>query len=360
MGDEARGGAPAEPGTGRGGRVALRASPGTSGRNPGPPPGSPRPASLAASAGNAGAGGPGGAGGRGVDPAAVDAALGELEALIGLGQVKSLVRELAAFAAVQGWRASAGLRSETLVLHMVFSGNPGTGKTTVARILGRLLRGLGLLSRGQLVEAERADLVGEYIGHTAAKAREMVQRALGGVLFVDEAYSLGRGGDRDFGREATDVLVKAMEDHRKDFALVLAGYRAEMERFLATNPGLRSRFPTHLDFPDYTVDELLRIADAMLAARQYRLTAAARGRLGEMLRQPAAQPALPTGNARLVRNVVERAMRRQAVRLYRAGSAPPPSAQSHLVDLLPEDLAVSARDVAGLAGIHPPVPWNAG
>jgi stage V sporulation protein K len=294
---------------------------------------------------------------RPVDAAAVDAALGELDALVGLEQVKTLVRELAAFAAVQRWRAAAGLRAEPLVLHMVFSGNPGTGKTTVARILGRLLHGLGLLSRGQLVEAERADLVGEYIGHTAAKTRDLIQRALGGVLFVDEAYSLGRGGDRDFGREATDVLVKGMEDHRRDFALILAGYRQEMERFLSTNPGLRSRFPTHLDFPDYSVEELLRIADGMVAERQYRWTPAARLRLAELLRAPSARAALATGNARLVRNTVERAMRRQAVRLFRAGT-PPPGAPAALSDLLPEDLLGSARDFAGPPPPPPgAVPW---
>ncbi len=301
--------------------------------------------------------GPGAPAARPLDASAVDGALAELDALVGLDQVKTLVRELAAFAAVQRWRSAAGLRCEALVLHMVFSGNPGTGKTTVARILGRLLHGLGLLSRGQLVEAERADLVGEYIGHTAAKTRELIQRALGGVLFVDEAYSLGRGGDRDFGREATDVLVKGMEDHRRDFALVLAGYRAEMERFLSTNPGLRSRFPTHLEFPDYAVEELLRIADGMVAERQYRLVPAARLRLAEMLRAPAARPALATGNARLVRNVVERAMRRQAVRLFRSGA---PAQGSALSDLLPEDLQGSARDFTGLGAVPapPPVAWT--
>jgi len=313
--------------------VALRASPGSQPRGP------------VAGAAASGTAAPPAL--RPIDAASVDAALADLDALIGLARVKGLVRELAAFAAVQRWRAAAGLRAESVVLHMVFSGNPGTGKTTVARILGRLLRGLGLLSRGQLVEAERADLVGEYIGHTAAKAREMVQRALGGVLFIDEAYSLARGGDKDFGREATDVLVKAMEDHRSDFALVLAGYRGEMERLLRTNPGLRSRFPTHLDFPDYTADELLRIAESMLAARQYRLSAPARTRLTELLHAPGGQAVLSSGNARLVRNALERAMRRHAARLFRAGGPPPPSQVAALAELHPEDLGGSLREVAG-------------
>ena len=295
---------------------------------------------------------PGAAAPRGVDPAAVDAALAELDALVGLLPIKALIRELAAFATVQTWRASAGLRAESLVLHMVFSGNPGTGKTTVARIVGRLLRGLGLLSRGHLVEVERADLVGEYIGHTAAKAREALQRAQGGVLFVDEAYSLARGGDKDFGREATDVLVKGMEDHRNAFVLILAGYRGEMERYLRTNPGLRSRFALHLEFVDYTCEELLRIAEAMVAQRQYRLTPGARARLAEMLRAPGAQAALAAGNARLVRNALERAMRRHAVRLVRSGAGNPPSTAAALGDLLAEDFEGSLRDLVGLGTVR--------
>ncbi len=285
---------------------------------------------------------------RAADPALVDAALAELDALAGLGKVKTLIRELAAFATVQGWRGAAGLRTDPLVLHMVFRGNPGTGKTTVARILGRLLRGLGLLARGHLVEVERADLVGEYIGHTAAKARELLQRAMGGVLFVDEAYSLDRGGEKDFGKEATDVLVKAMEDRRAEFVLILAGYGAEMERYLRSNPGLRSRFPTHLDFPDYTEAELMRIAESMLEARQYHLTPAARARLAEMLRAPGGQAALAAGNARLVRNVLERAIRRQASRLVRSGG--PPRAVGVLQGIMPEDLDTSLRDVGGFGG----------
>lgn len=289
---------------------------------------------------------------RHADAASVDAALAELDALVGLGQVKALVHELAAFATVQGWRATAGLRTDPLVLHMVFRGNPGTGKTTVARILGRLLRGLGLLSRGHLVEVERADLVGEYIGHTAAKARELLQRAMGGVLFVDEAYSLARGGEKDFGREATDVLVKAMEDRRAEFVLILAGYGVEMERFLRSNPGLRSRFPTHLDFPDYTEAELLRIAECMLAARQYRLTPPARARLAEMLRAPGGRAALAAGNARLVRNVLERAMRRQASRLVRRGAPSPAQAASLLQDLVVDDLDTSLREAGGMGGLR--------
>jgi stage V sporulation protein K len=286
------------------------------------------------------------------DADAVVAVLAELDALTGLGAAKAYVRELAAFARVQEWRAASGMSREPIAMHMVFRGNPGTGKTTLARLLARLYRGLGLLSRGHLVEVERADLVGEYIGHTAARTRETVRRALGGVLFVDEAYSLCRGGEKDFGREATDVLVKAMEDRRADFALILAGYGAEMDRLLQSNPGLRSRFPVHLDFPDYTVDQLLQIAEAMVTQRGYRLAAAARQRVMEILRAPGARAVLSTGNARLVRNLIERALRRQAIRLVRAvdagGLCPPPP--SSLADLLAEDFDVSLRALAGLCG----------
>ena len=284
------------------------------------------------------------------------AVLAELDALIGLEGVKAFLRELVAFLRVQGWRAAAGLGRERVVLHMVFRGNPGTGKTTVARLVARLFRALGLLERGHLVEVERADLVGEYIGHTAARTREVVRRALGGVLFVDEAYSLARGGDKDFGREATDVLVKAMEDHRDELAVVLAGYGAEMDRLVQSNPGLRSRLATHLDFPDYTPDQLLRIVEAMAEGRQYRLTPAARLRIQEMLRAPGVRPVLSTGNARLMRNLLERALRRQAQRLVRAadlaGSPPAPGA---LAELCPEDFDVSLRALAGL-GTPPPRP----
>ncbi|MGI6604200.1 MAG: AAA family ATPase, partial [bacterium] len=200
-----------------------------------------------------------------------------------------------------------------LALHQIFKGNPGTGKTTVARILGVIFKELGVLSKGHLVEVERADLVGEYIGHTAQKTREQIRKALGGILFVDEAYSLARGGEKDFGKESIDCLVKAMEDHRDDLILILAGYREEMEYFLQANPGLRSRFPIRIDFPDYSLEELLEIAQVFLAERDYYLTPGAREELARQLL--VTQSLRHSGNARLVRNIIERAMRRQAVRL---------------------------------------------
>ena len=245
----------------------------------------------------------------------LDEAMQELDLLIGLEEVKKLVRELYAFVEIQGRRARASLATEPLVLHMIFRGNPGTGKTTVARILGRVFREMGVLQKGHLIEVERADLVGEYVGHTAQKARDQVKRAVGGILFIDEAYSLARGGEKDFGKEAIDTLVKAMEDHKDDLILILAGYRDEMARFLKTNPGLKSRFPIHIDFPDYSIEELLKIAELMLKQRQYRMSQDVRKRLVEALAGGAGEVERPQGNARFVRNLIERTVRRQAVRL---------------------------------------------
>ncbi|MGE5484473.1 MAG: AAA family ATPase [Ignavibacteriales bacterium] len=244
--------------------------------------------------------------------------LEELDSMIGLHQVKALVREIRAFVEVQRRRQRAGLVAEPVVLHMIFRGNPGTGKTTVARILGRIFRDIGMLEKGHLVEVERADLVGEYIGHTAQKTREQVKRALGGILFIDEAYSLARGGEKDFGKEAIDTLVKAMEDHKDNLVLILAGYPDEMDRFLWTNPGLRSRFPLHLSFQDYTTQELMEIGDLMFASRQYTLTPGAREALELYLARCLTTETVPA-NARLVRNLVEKAIRKQALRLMAVG-----------------------------------------
>ncbi|WP_029689089.1 stage V sporulation protein K [Thermoanaerobacter sp. A7A] len=240
-------------------------------------------------------------------------ALKELNSLIGLNKVKEIIQEIYAFSQLQIKRKKEGLATEPIVLHMIFKGNPGTGKTTVARILGKLLKSIGVLEKGHVVEVERADLVGEYIGHTAHRVRENVKKALGGILFVDEAYSLARGGEKDFGKEAIDTLVKEMEDNRNKFILILAGYRHEMEYFLNTNPGLRSRFPIQIDFPDYTLDELLQIAEVMVKNRQYKLTESAKRKLMKILIRD--DNSREIGNARLVRNIIERAIRKQAVRV---------------------------------------------
>lgn len=239
----------------------------------------------------------------------------ELESLIGLTKVKGLVKELQAFIHIQKCREEQHLLTEPLVLHMVFLGNPGTGKTTVARLLGRLFKEMGVLPKGHLTEIERADLVGEYIGHTAQKTREQIRRALGGILFIDEAYSLARGGEKDFGKEAIDAMVKAMEDYKEQLIIILAGYRQEMHQFIDTNPGLRSRFPIIIEFDDYRIDELLAIAELMLHKRQYKLAPQAKAKLSRILFEHYQFEPENFGNARLVRNLIERGIRKQAMRL---------------------------------------------
>ncbi len=238
----------------------------------------------------------------------------ELNNLTGLHGVKKLIQEIYAFVEIQKRRQKEGLATEPLVLHMIFKGNPGTGKTTVARILGKLFKEVGVLPKGHLIEVERADMVGEFIGHTAQKTREQIKKALGGILFIDEAYSLARGGEKDFGKEAIDALVKGMEDHRDNLILILAGYQDEMDWFVEVNPGMRSRFPVHISFPDYTTVELLAIADIMLQRKQYSLSNGAMEELRFTVEKEQKRHE-HSGNARLVRNLIERAMRRQAVRL---------------------------------------------
>jgi len=260
--------------------------------------------------------------------------LQELNSLIGLKDVKNLISEIHAYVLIQKRREKEKLCIDPLALHMIFKGNPGTGKTTVARILAKLFRSMGVLSKGHLVEVERADLVGEYIGHTAQKTREQIRRALGGILFIDEAYSLARGGEKDFGKESIDVLVKAMEDQKDNLILILAGYKQEMEWFLRCNPGLYSRFPIHISFPDYMVSELLKIGEQMLTKRQYRLSTEANLKLSGILEEQLRKGNQNEGNARLVRNLVERAIRKQAARLVKRSHL----TRQELMALTPEDL----------------------
>ncbi len=262
--------------------------------------------------------------------------LNELDTMIGLKQVKTLVKEIYAFVQIQQKRAQAKLATEPIVLHMIFKGNPGTGKTTVARILARLLREMGVLSKGHLVEVERADLVGEYIGHTAQKTRDHIKKALGGIMFIDEAYSLARGGEKDFGKEAIDTMVKAMEDHKNDFVLILAGYGYEMDLFLRTNPGLPSRFPIVVNFEDYSEHELMQIADTMLRKREYKLSPDASNKLRTHLRTSVQSGRRNFSNARMVRNVIERAIRLQAVRLLDASR----NSREDLMRIEPDDLVL--------------------
>jgi len=242
-------------------------------------------------------------------------AFNELEQLIGLKQVKRNIAEVTAFSLIQKQRGQKQLKACPTVLHAVFKGNPGTGKTTVARILGRIFHDIGILSRGHLIEAERADLVGEYIGHTAQKSKEIIKKSLGGILFVDEAYTLAQGGEKDFGREAVATLVKAMEDYRDNLVVILAGYSHEMDFFMKSNPGLRSRFPVQIDFTDYNNDELFQISLQMYAERDYELSKRARWKLKSSLDEFATNHHPHSGNARYVRNLVEKSIRLQALRI---------------------------------------------
>lgn len=260
----------------------------------------------------------------------------ELDALVGLDNIKELVFEIYALLQVAQMRSEAGLATGGQAYHMVFKGNPGTGKTTVARIVAKLFQRMGVLSKGHLIEVERADLVGEYIGHTAQKTRDLVKKALGGILFIDEAYSLARGGDKDFGKEAIDTLVKSMEDHRSQFVLILAGYSGEIDYFLMSNPGLPSRFPIQVEFPDYTIDQLLQIAELMAKDRDYILMPQAILRLKQQLLTEKTESLHAFSNARYVRNSIEKAVRAQAVRLLNQYESSSPGKQE-LMTLRTED-----------------------
>lgn len=234
---------------------------------------------------------------------------------VGLAELKQTVKEIYATIVINEKRQEMGLSSTKQVLHMLFKGNPGTGKTTVARQLAKIYYDMNVLSKGHFIEAERADLVGEYIGQTAQKTRAIVQKAMGGILFIDEAYSLARGGEKDFGKEAIDTLVKHMEDKQNDFVLILAGYPYEMEHFLDLNPGLKSRFPFIIDFKDYDINQLIQIARQMSADREYQLTKEAEWKLKAYLYKQKDNSIRNFSNARCVRNIIEYAIRMQAVRL---------------------------------------------
>nr|WP_240636875.1 AAA family ATPase [Paenibacillus silvae] len=240
----------------------------------------------------------------------------DLGEMIGLEKVKDLIYEIYALIQVNKLRNEEGLKNSKQVYHMVFKGNPGTGKTTVARIISKMLNNMGVLSKGHLVEVERADLVGEYIGHTALKTRDLVKKAMGGILFIDEAYSLARGGEKDFGKEAIDTLVKVMEDKSEDLIIILAGYPNEMGDFLQINTGLPSRFPIQINFDDYSTDELILIALKMASEKDYMFTNDAIEKLKQIV-QTEKETRAHFSNARYVRNVLEKAIRHQAVRLMK-------------------------------------------
>ncbi|WP_449540501.1 stage V sporulation protein K [Ferdinandcohnia sp. Marseille-Q9671] len=240
----------------------------------------------------------------------------EMSTLVGMDEMKKMIKEVYAWIYINKKREEQGLKAGKQALHMMFKGNPGTGKTTVARLLGKLFLQMNVLSKGHLIEAERADLVGEYIGHTAQKTRDLIKKAIGGILFIDEAYSLARGGEKDFGKEAIDTLVKHMEDKQHEFVLILAGYSKEMEHFLSLNPGLYSRFPLVIDFPDYTVDQLMEISAKMMAEREYVFSTEAERKLRDHLLN-IKKDSYPGkfSNGRYVRNIIEKSIRTQAMRL---------------------------------------------
>jgi probable Rubsico expression protein CbbX len=241
--------------------------------------------------------------------------------LVGLSPVKSRVREIAALLLVEKLRRTVGRQAEPPPLHMSFTGNPGTGKTTVAMRMASILHGLGYVRKGQLVAVTRDDLVGQYIGHTAPKTKEVLKRAMGGVLFIDEAYYLFRPeNERDYGQEAIEILLQVMENQRDDLVVVFAGYKDRMDRFFSSNPGLASRVAHHIDFPDYTEEELFAIANLMLDRMQYVLSADAAVALREYIALRKAQPRF--SNARSIRNALDRARLRQASRLFERRADP--------------------------------------
>src|SRR5215510_2717681 len=249
------------------------------------------------------------------DPDEYRSAINELNGLIGLSTVKREIETLANVVRVQKMREAHGLNVPTMSLHLVFTGNPGTGKTTVARLLGRIYKGLGVLASGHVVEVERRDLVAGYVGQTAIKTMSVISRSLDGVLFIDEAYTLAKRSENDYGQEAIDTLLKAMEDNRDRLVVVVAGYSQRMREFIESNPGLQSRFNKYIEFPDYTTEELITIFEKFVAQNQYLLTKEAREEVEKILERECRESGSKSANARLVRNVFEIAIEHQANRL---------------------------------------------
>lgn len=252
---------------------------------------------------------------KGKDVKGDQAAIAELDALIGLASVKEEIRKLQSFIQIQSMRKEQGLPQMNIAHHFVFTGNPGTGKTTVARILAKIYKELGVVRQGQLIETDRSGLVAEYVGQTAVKTNKVIDSALDGVLFIDEAYSLVQGGKEDFGAEVIATLLKRMEDNRDRLVVILAGYTDDMKQFIASNPGLQSRFNRYIEFPDYSATDLLKIFNLQLAHHDYRLTATASTRAMEIIEAALAAKSSSFGNARYVRNLFERTIENQAVRL---------------------------------------------
>ena len=286
--------------------------------------------------------------------AGIQAMLDQLDLeLIGLRPVKARIREIAALLVVDRARQQVGLETKPPSLHMSFTGRPGTGKTTVAARMSKILHGLGYVRKGHVVTATRDDLVGQYIGHTAPKTREMLKKAMGGVLFIDEAYYLYRPeNERDYGAEAIEILLQVMEGNRDDLVVIFAGYKDRMDIFYQSNPGLSSRVANHIDFPDYSAGELLAIAQLVLAAENYRFSGEATAAFADYIHRRMQLPFF--ANARSIRNAIDRARMRQANRLFsRLGS---PLTKLDLMTIEAEDITASRVFDGEVEGLDPSRP----
>ena len=282
--------------------------------------------------------------------AEIEPVIQQLESeLIGLAPVKARIREIAAFLVVSRARAAMGLEAATPSLHMCFTGNPGTGKTTVALRMAEILHRLGYVRKGHVVSVTRDDLVGQYIGHTAPKTKEILKKAMGGVLFIDEAYYLYRPeNERDYGQEAIEILLQVMENHRDDLVVILAGYKDRMDTFFQSNPGMSSRIAHHIDFPDYSEPELGQIATKMVGGMNYQLDSDAEKAMQEYINLRKQQPHF--ANARSIRNALDRARLRQANRIFQqamSGNATVTAAE--LSTISADDLRASRVFAGGLA-----------
>ena len=268
--------------------------------------------------------------------------------LVGLAPVKARIRDIAAFLVVSRARSQLGLESGTPSLHMCFTGNPGTGKTTVAMRMAEILHRLGYVRKGHVVSVTRDDLVGQYIGHTAPKTKEVLKKAMGGVLFIDEAYYLYRPeNERDYGQEAIEILLQVMENHRDDLVVILAGYKDRMDTFFRSNPGMSSRIAHHIDFPDYSETELVQIATRMVGTMNYRLDGEAQQAITAYIQLRKQQPHF--ANARSIRNALDRARLRQANRIFRQAMAGHASVDAKaLSTICAEDIRASRVFSGGL------------
>ena len=282
--------------------------------------------------------------------AEIEPVIHQLESeLIGLAPVKARIREIAAFLVVSRARAAMGLEASSPSLHMCFTGNPGTGKTTVALRMAEILHRLGYVRKGHVVSVTRDDLVGQYIGHTAPKTKEILKKAMGGVLFIDEAYYLYRPeNERDYGQEAIEILLQVMENHRDDLVVILAGYKDRMDTFFQSNPGMSSRIAHHIDFPDYSENELTQIAGKMVGGMNYQLDAEAEKAMNEYIHLRKQQPHF--ANARSIRNALDRARLRQANRIFKlAMEGTATVTAKELSTISADDLRASRVFTGGLA-----------